>query len=92
MTALTIKPATVESIPSETMTPQTSVDETKYKMITENVTISYGGVEAVKNVSMKFKEKTVTALIGPSGCGKTTFLRCVNRRHDMTKTLRSEEK
>ena len=88
MTALTIKPATVESIPSETMTPQTSVDETKYKMITENVTISYGGVEAVKNVSMKFKEKTVTALIGPSGCGKTTFLRCLNRMHDMTKNAK----
>jgi phosphate transport system ATP-binding protein len=24
-----------------------------------------------------------TALIGPSGCGKTTFLRCLNRMHDL---------
>ena len=30
-------------------------------------------------------KKSVTALIGPSGCGKTTFLRCLNRMHDMTK-------
>ncbi len=54
-------------------------------LIAENVTVSYGGIDAVKNVTMKFKEKSVTALIGPSGCGKTTFLRCLNRMHDMTK-------
>ena len=29
-------------------------------------------------------EKHVTALIGPSGCGKTTFLRALNRMHDLT--------
>jgi phosphate transport system ATP-binding protein len=39
-------------------------------MIAENITVSYGGVDAVKNVTMKFKEKSVTALIGPSGCRK----------------------
>src|SRR5207247_182097 len=27
---------------------------------------------------------TVTALIGPSGCGKTTFLRCLNRMHELS--------
>ena len=37
---------------------------------------------------MKFKEKSVTSLIGPSGCGKTTFLRCLNRMHDMTKNAK----
>ncbi len=67
-------------------------DSEKYKMIAENVTISYGGVPAVKDVSMKFKEKSVTALIGPSGCGKTTFLRCLNRMHDMTKNAKVEGK
>ena len=40
---------------------------------------------AVKNITMKFKENSVTALIGPSGCGKTTFLSCLIRMHDMTK-------
>jgi phosphate transport system ATP-binding protein len=62
--------------------------DTKYKMIAENVTVSYGGINAVKNVTMKFKENSVTALIGPSGCGKTTFLRCLNRMHDMTKNAK----
>ena len=38
----------------------------------------------VRNVSLDFPTKTVTAIIGPSGCGKSTFLRCLNRMHEMT--------
>lgn len=68
------------------------VSNKKYKMITENVNIYYGDFLAVKNVSMKFPERSVSALIGPSGCGKTTFLRCLNRMHDMTKDARVEGK
>jgi phosphate transport system ATP-binding protein len=67
-------------------------DEKNYKMIAENVSVYYDGIQAVKNVTMKFRERTVTALIGPSGCGKTTFLRCLNRMHDMTKNARVEGK
>ena len=84
MTALTTKPTIMETSPFASPESSSAID-TKYKMIAENVTVSYGGIDAVKNVTMKFKEKSVTALIGPSGCGKTTFLRCLNRMHDMTK-------
>ena len=83
MTALSVKPTDMET--QVTSDQPSTVDSEKYKMIAENVTISYDGIEAVKDVTMKFKEKSVTALIGPSGCGKTTFLRCLNRMHDMTK-------
>ena len=69
-----------------------SISEKKYKMIAENVSVFYDDIEAVKNVTMKFKEKSVTSLIGPSGCGKTTFLRCLNRMHDMTKNARVQGK
>ena len=62
----------------------------RYKMVTENVNIYYGDVCAVKDLTMKFPEKSVTALIGPSGCGKTTYLRCLNRMHDMTPNARVE--
>ena len=82
MTALSLKSTNAEiKKPSN----PSSVDSEKYKMIAENVTISYDKTPAVKNITMKFKERSVTALIGPSGCGKTTFLRCLNRMHDMTK-------
>ncbi|MCV0391744.1 MAG: phosphate ABC transporter ATP-binding protein PstB [Nitrosopumilus sp.] len=88
MTALTINPTSLNSSPESESHSLPSNTETKYKMIAENVTIKYGDFEAVKNITMKFPEKSVTALIGPSGCGKTTFLRCLNRMHDMTKNAK----
>lgn len=90
MTALSVHPTDMET--QVTSDPHSAVDSEKYKMIAENVTISYDGIAAVKNVTMKFKEKSVTALIGPSGCGKTTFLRCLNRMHDMTKNAKVDGK
>ena len=84
------KPNTIETQISSSQ--NISTEEEKFKMIAENVTISYGDKPAVKDVTMKFKEKSVTALIGPSGCGKTTFLRCLNRMHDMTKNAKVEGK
>ncbi|MEK6865657.1 MAG: ATP-binding cassette domain-containing protein, partial [Thermoproteota archaeon] len=88
MTALTTNLPSMESSPFAPSESSSTIDTSKYKMIAENVTVSYGGIDAVKNVTMKFKEKSVTALIGPSGCGKTTFLRCLNRMHDMTKNAK----
>ena len=49
----------------------------------ENVTISYGGKEAVKNIFCEIPKNQVTALIGPSGCGKSTVLRSINRMNDL---------
>jgi phosphate transport system ATP-binding protein len=44
----------------------------------------YGSTQALYEVSCRIPRRAVTALIGPSGCGKTTFLRSVNRLHDLT--------
>ena len=70
----------------------TNFAKKRFKMITRDVNVHYGNVTAVQNVSINFPEKSVTALIGPSGCGKTTFLRCLNRMHDMTSNARVEGK
>jgi phosphate transport system ATP-binding protein len=48
------------------------------------VNLYYGDFHAVENVSMKIEPNKVTALIGSSGCGKTTFLRSLNRMHELT--------
>jgi phosphate transport system ATP-binding protein len=76
----------VDKMETITRTPvkQASVEEPRYKLIAENIVASYSGIVAVKNVTVKFREKAVTALIGPSGCGKTTLLRCLNRMHELT--------
>ncbi len=55
---------------------------TRYKIVTENVSVSYAGKQALFDVSLDIQDKTVTSLIGPSGCGKSTFLRCINRMND----------
>lgn len=72
-------------IATTTSTKHKSAEEPRYKLIAEDVVATYNDIIAVKNVSLKFREKAVTALIGPSGCGKTTFLRCLNRMHELTK-------
>jgi len=48
------------------------------------LTALYGRRAVVKDVSILFPARTVTAVIGPSGCGKSTFLRCLNRMHELS--------
>jgi ABC-type phosphate transport system ATPase subunit len=47
-----------------------------------NVQVYYGAKHALKDLSDRHPERSVTAFIGPSGCGKSTFLRCLNRMND----------
>ena len=44
----------------------------------------YGASQALHDISIAIPRNAITALIGPSGCGKTTFLRSINRMHDLT--------
>jgi polar amino acid transport system ATP-binding protein len=44
----------------------------------ENVTKSFGKVEALKGVSANVRRGEVLVIIGPSGSGKSTLLRCIN--------------
>ncbi|MEX2603758.1 MAG: phosphate ABC transporter ATP-binding protein PstB [Gracilimonas sp.] len=59
-------------------------------METKNLTVKYGDDIGVKDISIPIENKSVTALIGPSGCGKTTFLRALNRMHDLTRIAKVE--
>ncbi len=56
------------------------------RMETRDLTVKYGTVTGVRNISLPIYNEKVTALIGPSGCGKTTFLRALNRMHDLTRS------
>jgi len=49
---------------------------------TRNIHAWFGKHHVLKDISLKFPEKTVTGLIGPSGCGKSTFIRLLNRMHE----------
>ena len=39
-----------------------------------NLSKSFGGVHAVNNVSLEFKENEVCSIVGPNGAGKTTLI------------------
>jgi phosphate transport system ATP-binding protein len=49
----------------------------------DDLSFYYGAFRAVKDVSIAFEPKKITALIGPSGCGKSTLLRTINRMNDL---------
>ena len=52
------------------------------RMDVEKVSAWYGQQQAIRDVSLSFEPRHVTAIIGPSGCGKSTLVRCLNRMHE----------
>ncbi|MEA4915181.1 MAG: ABC transporter ATP-binding protein [Christensenella sp.] len=50
----------------------------------ENVTMQFGGVVAVNNLSLEVNKGEIIALIGPNGAGKTTAFNCVTGIYDPT--------
>ena len=51
------------------MTPQ---------LLVENLTLSFGGLKALNDVSLGIKPGQITSIIGPNGAGKTSLLNCIS--------------
>lgn len=58
------------------------------KIEIESLNLFYGDFQALSDIRMFIREKTITALIGSSGCGKSTLLRCINRMNDLIEDVR----
>ena len=43
-----------------------------------NLSLSFGGVKALQDVSFRVPENTVTTIIGPNGAGKTSLFNCIS--------------
>jgi phosphate transport system ATP-binding protein len=48
----------------------------------------FDGADVVKGISIEVQRGAITAVMGPSGCGKTTFIRCLNRMHELVPNAR----
>ena len=53
----------------------------------ENITMQFGGVVAVNNLSLDIPEGKIIALIGPNGAGKTTAFNCITGVYEPTNGL-----
>ena len=52
-------------------------------MSVKDLSAYYGSFKAITDVSMEIQQHKVTAFMGSSGCGKSTFVRCLNRMHEV---------
>jgi branched-chain amino acid transport system ATP-binding protein len=52
--------------------------ERRVKLSIDNLMLSFGGVNALADVSMEIGDKEILAIIGPNGAGKTALLNCIN--------------
>ncbi len=52
-------------------------------IVAQNLKAYFGSVQVLKGINIAIPKYMATALIGPSGCGKTTFLRTLNRMHEL---------
>ena len=57
--------------------PQTK-SESRVKIRIENLSLSFGGVKALSEVSLDINDNEILAIIGPNGAGKTCLLNCLN--------------
>ena len=57
---------------------------------TRQLSAFFGNKQVLFDVELQIPKNNVTAIIGPSGCGKTTWIRCLNRLHELTPGARVE--
>jgi branched-chain amino acid transport system ATP-binding protein len=50
----------------------------------ENISIEFGGIRAVNDVSFDVKKGTIFTIVGPNGAGKTTIFNIISRIYNLT--------
>ncbi|MFL6650344.1 MAG: ATP-binding cassette domain-containing protein, partial [Sulfurifustaceae bacterium] len=47
-------------------------------LVADGISLAFGGVQALSDVSFDVREHEVRAIIGPNGAGKSSMLNCIN--------------
>ncbi len=64
-------------------------------LIVDNITLRFGGVKAISNISFDVRKGEIRAIIGPNGAGKTSMLNVINgfyHPQEGTITFRGEKR
>jgi len=64
------------------------VNLSENKIVTENLSVHYGTVRALKDVNLAVRTKEILGVIGPANSGKTSFLKALNRLNDLNPDCR----
>jgi branched-chain amino acid transport system ATP-binding protein len=63
---------------SDAMTEATTAKEPEMMLAVEHVSLSFGGVKAITDISFDIHKGEIRAIIGPNGAGKTSMLNVIN--------------
>jgi len=84
--AVSIQPAAAPA-PAPAVVPAAPI---VHALTIRGLSVYFGSHQVLKKVSLDIKARAVTAIIGPSSCGKSTFLRSLNRMHELIPEARME--
>lgn len=74
-------PGISEAAPAAEPAPRAVPEPAKIEV--EQLSVWFGDIKALEDVSLVIPPGQVTAVIGPPGCGKTTLLRALNRMNEL---------
>jgi len=58
--------------------PPRKESQNRVKIRIENLSLAFGGVKALDDISVEIRENEILAIIGPNGAGKTCLLNCIS--------------
>jgi phosphate transport system ATP-binding protein len=67
----------------ETSLSEETAQSGPIEMETRDISVWFAERKVLEGVNIEFPKNSVTALIGPSGCGKSSFIRTLNRLHEL---------
>ncbi|WP_342643352.1 ABC transporter ATP-binding protein [Rhodoligotrophos ferricapiens] len=70
--------AAVKTAPSPTRAPAPEAARREILLDVRNVSLSFGGIKAISDVSFDIAKGEIRAIIGPNGAGKTSMLNIIN--------------
>jgi ABC-type branched-subunit amino acid transport system ATPase component len=60
----------------------TTMEIAQHHLEIHNLSLNFGGVQALNRVDLKVKRGSLFSLIGPNGAGKTSLINCISKFYE----------